>query len=106
MNGSLHWARELRGYDRVVVGDSEVRIPFADRGYGIEISLPNDLAAMVSEIDPLIPAYVLAQAIRSLESRLTELVRLARSEGHSWAKVGQALGVARQTAWEKYSGDE
>lgn len=106
MKGAPEWARNLRGFENVVFEDGEVRIPFADRGYGIEIALPRDLSAMTAEIDPLIPAYVLADAIRSLESQLEEVVRLARVQGHSWAKIGQAVGVARQTAWEKYSGEE
>ena len=105
MDAAPEWARGLRGVDGVVFADGDVRIPFRDRGYGIEIALPNDLTAMSAEIDPLLPAYVLANAIHSLEAQLAELVRLARSEGHSWAKIGQAVGVARQTAWEKYSGE-
>ena len=106
MKPAPEWARGLRGVERVTFEDGEVRIPITDRGYGIEIALPRDLTAMAAEFDPLIPAYVLAEAIRSLEGQLGELVRLARAQGHSWAKVGQALGVARQTAWEKYSGEE
>ncbi len=106
MRTTPEWARGLRGIEGVDFDDGDVRIPFADRGYGIEIALPKDLSAMTAEIDPLLPAYVLANAIRSLEEQLAELVRLARREGHSWAKIGLAVGVARQTAWEKYSGEE
>ena len=105
MTPAPEWARGLRGVEGVVFEEGNVRIPFADRGYGVEIALPKDLSAMTAEIDPLLPAYVVANAIHSLEVQLAELVRLARSEGHSWAKIGQAVGVARQTAWEKYSGE-
>lgn len=105
MNTAPEWARGLKGVEGVVFDDGDVRIPFSDRGYGIEIALPRNLSAMTAEIDPLLPAYVVANAIHSLEGQLAELVRLARSEGHSWAKIGQAVGVARQTAWEKYSGE-
>lgn len=103
MSLAPEWARGLRGVEGVVFEDGDIRIPFADREYGIEIALPKDLPAMAEEIDPLLPAYVLSNAIHSLEAQLAELVRLARREGHSWAKIGQAVGVARQTAWEKYS---
>ena len=107
MQHAPEWARGLRGFERVTFEDhGEVRVPIADRAYAIEIVLPSDLAAMATDIDPLIPAFVVANAIRSLEERLGELVRLSRAEGHSWAKIGQAIGVARQTAWEKYSGEE
>ncbi len=106
MSPAPEWTRGLKGVEGVIFEDGDVRIPFADRGYGIEIALPKDLSAMAAEIDPLLPAYVLANAIHSIEGQLAELVRLARREGHSWAKIGQAVGVARQTAWEKYSGEE
>jgi len=37
---------------------------------------------------------------------LTQYVRKARQLGATWAAIGQALGVARQSAWERFSGEE
>jgi hypothetical protein len=33
-------------------------------------------------------------------------VRLLRERGFTWARVGEALGMTRQSAWERYSGEE
>jgi len=38
-------------------------------------------------------------ARKSLQSRVTAL----RTRGVSWAAIGQALGISRQAAWERFS---
>jgi ATP-dependent Clp protease ATP-binding subunit ClpX len=38
-----------------------------------------------------------------VDASVQELVDLLRERGVAWARIGAALGVARQTAWEKYS---
>jgi hypothetical protein len=47
-----------------------------------------------------------AQAGSQAEYTLTQYVRRARQLGATWAAVGQALGMARQSAWERFSGEE
>ena len=34
------------------------------------------------------------------------LVRILRARGVTWARIGEALGITRQSAWERYSGEE
>lgn len=41
----------------------------------------------------------------ALEKALWETVHKARDAGHSWADIGAALGVTKQTAWERFTGD-
>ena len=36
------------------------------------------------------------------EDRLDLAVAIARDKGDSWEAIGRALGVAKQSAWEKY----
>jgi hypothetical protein len=38
---------------------------------------------------------------RVLDGRIEELVAVGRGEGASWAEIGAALGVTRQTAHER-----
>jgi len=64
--------------------------------------------------DLLLRLYALAQdrplaalgALRELEGKIEPqrviAVARARHQGESWQKVADALGVARQSAWEKY----
>jgi hypothetical protein len=34
-----------------------------------------------------------------------QTVRKAREAGHSWTEIGGAFGVAKQTAWQRFSGE-
>jgi hypothetical protein len=47
-----------------------------------------------------------AAAVAQVERSLTGYVRRARSEGATWARIGEALGMTRQSAWERFSGEE
>ena len=47
-----------------------------------------------------------ARAGGQAEYTLRQYVRKARELGASWAVVGEALGMARQSAWERFSGEE
>lgn len=40
--------------------------------------------------------------VADAERRVREAVRVARANGRSWARVGVALGVSRQSAHERY----
>lgn len=42
----------------------------------------------------------------ALNKLTRELVARARETGHSWTQIGEALGVTKQTAWERYSGED
>ncbi|MBM7785551.1 helix-turn-helix domain-containing protein [Tenggerimyces flavus] len=47
----------------------------------------------------------ITQGIKSMETTLAESVRLARKQGATWEEIGKALGVSRQSAWERFSVD-
>jgi hypothetical protein len=44
-------------------------------------------------------------AATALEKAMWQTVQHARSAGHSWTEIGDALGVTKQTAWERFTGD-
>jgi ClpX C4-type zinc finger len=48
----------------------------------------------------------IAAAGAQVERNLVEWVRRARSSGATWARIGEALGMTRQSAWERFSGEE
>jgi hypothetical protein len=52
----------------------------------------------------LLPGYAAAGA--QVERNLTECVRRARELGATWARIGETLGMTRQSAWERFSGEE
>jgi len=40
---------------------------------------------------------------RALDKLQRQLVHEAREGGRSWTEIGEALGVSRQAAWERFS---
>lgn len=47
-----------------------------------------------------------AAAGQQAQEYLTHWVRKARSLGATWARIGAALNMTRQSAWERFSGEE
>jgi len=66
------------------------------------IARNEDLSA--DEVMAILPSV--AAAGRQAEVNLTEWVRRARALGVTWARIGETLGMARQSAWERFSGEE
>jgi len=52
----------------------------------------------------LLPQVAAAGA--QVERQLTGYVRKARAAGVTWQRIGAALGMTRQSAWERFSGEE
>ena len=47
-----------------------------------------------------------ASVATQVEDNLHVWVQRLRERGVSWARIGAALGMARQSAWERFSGEE
>jgi hypothetical protein len=47
-----------------------------------------------------------AAASAQVEQQLTGWVREARGRGITWTRIGEALGMTRQSAWERFSGED
>jgi hypothetical protein len=47
-----------------------------------------------------------AAASAQVELHLGGWVRQARSRGITWTRIGEALGMTRQSAWERFSGED
>lgn len=61
-------------------------------------------AVNVDEVLASLPRIAAAGA--QVEQHLTGWVQRARSLGATWARIGDALGMTRQSAWERFSGEE
>ena len=48
----------------------------------------------------------MAAAGAQVESNLARFVMRARTLGATWATIGASLGMTRQSAWERFSGEE
>jgi ATP-dependent Clp protease ATP-binding subunit ClpX len=47
-----------------------------------------------------------AKMTRRVDARFKSTVDELRSRGSSWAKIGETLGISRQAAWERFSGED
>lgn len=77
------------------------RIRIIGHGQNIRVRAAGDW-----ESEPLDAVRDACRVSRALDKLTRESVRRARETGHSWTQVGEALGVAKQTAWERYSGED
>lgn len=48
----------------------------------------------------------IASVATQVEDNLRVWVQRLRHRGVSWSRIGQSLGMARQSAWERFAGDE
>jgi hypothetical protein len=48
----------------------------------------------------------IAAAGAQVDRRLSLYVTKARARGITWTRIGAALGMTRQSAWERFSGEE
>jgi ClpX C4-type zinc finger protein len=48
----------------------------------------------------------IAAVVNQVEADLRSWVQELRRRGVTWARIGAALGITRQSAWERFSGEE
>jgi hypothetical protein len=58
------------------------------------------------EADPLAGLHEACRVAAALDKLTRESVQRARAAGHSWTEIGEALGVTKQAAWERYSREQ
>ncbi len=62
---------------------------------------------LVDDVEIVLTALPrIAKTTVQVEKNLTDWVRRARELGATWARIGEALGMTRQSAWERFSGEE
>jgi hypothetical protein len=83
----------------VVRGTRRIRI--VAHGQNIRVRAAGDWES--APLDGLREACRLSTAVDKLTR---ESVQRAREAGHSWTQIGEALGVTKQSAWERYSGQD
>jgi hypothetical protein len=72
----------------------------------VAMLMPGDLSITEGFVDPLVLLVVLANGAKKVDDKLQELVAHCRSTGKTWTQIGQALGMTKQAAWERFSGEE
>jgi len=55
---------------------------------------------------PLIVAKAASAAAQISDEQLRKVVPVLRRRGFSWTQIGGALGMTKQAAWERFSGED
>jgi ATP-dependent Clp protease ATP-binding subunit ClpX len=71
---------------------------------GGDVASTSDQALSVD--DALARAAALHQSRQQVEREVAASVRALRARGVTWARLGEAFGMTRQSVWERYSGEE
>jgi len=111
------WLAALAGFDmfRVTVDDRsltafpdgvDVDTEFPGGTWRVAMIMPVDLSISEGSIDPLVLLVTVATGAAKVDDKLQELVAFCRKQGKSWTQIGQALGMTKQSAWEKFSGED
>jgi hypothetical protein len=98
------WMHELPGFDLLEERTDPAGVD--DGMWRFNLVLPKDMSGLAEHIDPLITLAVLAAGIAQVEDKIGEVVRFTRTEGRSWTQIGEALGMSKQAAWERFSGED
>lgn len=69
----------------------------------VNVGIPSKPKKLTNPLAELQGLEFMAQIIERTKS---EVVTECRRRGRSWAQIGDALGVARQSAWMKYGAAE
>jgi hypothetical protein len=72
----------------------------------VEMSMPAELTITEGFIDPLVLLVALAHGADKVEDKIHDVVMYCRSRGKTWTQIGQAFGMTKQAAWERFSGEE
>ena len=77
----------------------------------MDVRLPEDFTTWEPDEtdgpeDPLYWCGFTAMINAAAEYKLREAVRWARQAGRSWQQIGDAIGMTRQSAWQRFGPDE
>lgn len=98
------WFSELQGYDMISpqLRDSG---PGPERTWQVSMAFPADIEVAARRVDPLVILVALAYGAARIEEKMGEVVNECRRSGRSWTQIGQALGISKQAAWERFAGE-
>lgn len=79
---------------------AEPRVRIVGHGRGLRLRTLGDWSG-----NPLDALRECRRASTALEKAIWQTVRNAHEAGCTWTEVGDALGVTKQTAWQRFSGE-
>lgn len=111
------WVTQLVGFEMFRVQPTEhgwsawpegvdENVEFPGGTWRVALVMPVDLAITEGHVDPLLFLVALADGSAKVENKIQDLVTHCRTSGKTWTQIGQALGMTKQSAWERFSGED
>lgn len=101
------WLSGLNGYEMILPALSDSAGGETETtAWHVSMALPQDVSTATGVLDPLVMLVVLAYGRARVEDKMFEVVRACRDAGKSWTQIGEVLGVSKQAAWERFSGED
>jgi hypothetical protein len=101
------WLSGLKGYEAILPALSDsAGSATSTTAWHVSMALPQDVSTATDVIDPLVMLLMLAYGRARVEDKMFEVVRACRDDGKSWTQIGEVLGVSKQAAWERFSGED
>ena len=100
------WLHELPGADFWLPMLRDAEPPGTQGDWRVEVTIPEDLAGLAEVFDPLVVLASLAFVAARIEDKMIDVVAVCREAGKPWTKIGEALGMTKQAAWERFSGED
>lgn len=94
--------------NQIIVEESKAKAGSSADDAGGSTEDPPDLRAWegLSDDDILREMVRAHAAHQNVDRAVRRHVAALRERGVSWARIGEALGMTRQSAWERFSGEE
>ena len=110
------WLEQLQGIDlfrarptehgwEAMPEETAEDVEFPGGTWRVAMLMPADLSVTEGFVDPLVLLVVLAHGAGLVEDKVRELVVFCRTQGKTWTEIGQAFGMTKQAAWERFSGE-
>lgn len=100
------WMRPLRGFELITNQWRDNAEGNPNAQWHVGVTGARDPSTDLDKVDPIVMLVGLAFAVARIEDRMVQVVGLCRTEGKSWTQIGEALGMTKQSAWERYSGED
>lgn len=101
------WLAELSGWNDISAHLPDVSTVASRPGGHFEMRnhIVIDYPGTSSDVHPLVGLAALVYNAARLDDGISIMVRKARDAGASWTQIGDVLGITKQAAWERYSGE-
>ena len=100
------WLAELPGWNDISAHLPDITVtPSSSDRFEMRSHIIID-SSTSSDVHPLVGLAALVYNAARLDDAISIMVQKTRYAGASWTQIGDVLGITKQAAWERYSGED